>query len=135
MGERARSGYVLFEVLVAAAVAVLLIVLLMRMGTDRTIAVADVIRDERALDVARAVLAEASRRDALVPGERTGRVGEADWRVVVTPTDCVAPAGAPTGHGACPRGGWILHRIRVVVSDDHGRRADLETWRLGRVGG
>ena len=43
MVDRGRDGFILLEVLVAAAVAVVLIVLLIRTGIDRRAGVADLV--------------------------------------------------------------------------------------------
>ncbi len=139
---RRRAGFVMIEVLVAAAVAAILIVQLVRLARDRTFGVAEVVETGRATAIARSLMTEASRRDALVAGERTGELAGHRWRVTVTPTDCVVGGrGGASGFSGrlppeeCPARGWILARIVVEVGVTGERRTSLETWRLGRLGG
>jgi hypothetical protein len=130
---------VLIEVLVAATVAAILIVQMIRLARDRSWGIAETAAANDALVVARSLIAEASRRDALVAGERTGELAGHRWRVVVTPTDCLSAPSAdgrpakPVAVEACGRDGWILARVRVEVAIAEGRTTGLETWRLGHV--
>jgi type II secretory pathway pseudopilin PulG len=128
----------LLEVLVAAVVAVVLITLLTRIAGDNRHRVERIRGVSGAMAVARSVLEEASGRDAIVAGERSGMAGIYRWVVVtdrlgdVEPSSSGADRTEDPKRGSEPPASWVLYRIGVAVVAPDGRRTTLEVHRLGR---
>lgn len=141
MAPDRRSGFMLLEVLVAAAVAVVLITLLARIAGDNRHRVEAIRGASGAMAVARTVLEEVSARDAIAAGERRGQAGAYRWAVVTERLGEVTPVAdrsnadqeGNTGGGEAQK--WTLYRIGVAVIAPDGRATRLETHRLGRQQG
>jgi hypothetical protein len=127
----------LLEVLVAAVVGVVLIVLIVRIAGDNRHRVETIRGMSGATAVARSVLEEASGRKNLTAGERRGRAGDYQWAVVTERLGDVIPAPEPgtTGEQAASTAPphWTLFWVEVAVVSPDGRTARLAAHRLGRA--
>jgi type II secretory pathway pseudopilin PulG len=142
-------GFILIEVLVAAAVAAVLLAAVMRIFASTWSGVNSVREDADAMLVARNVLEAVAPRNNLAPGTQQGTSGRYAWTVVITGPP--APAGGATGAGfgqpalqqaaasnnenapdASTGPPWSLFRIIVAVTAPSGRRTIIDTYRLSR---
>jgi type II secretory pathway pseudopilin PulG len=138
-GTGGRTGFVLFESLVALAVAALLLTMLSRSFLATWQGTAHAREDLQAMMIARTVLEDALPRGALSPGVKTGMTGGYDWRAETLPAPAQAEAepasGEPTGQqlDVAPAAGgkWQLYRVLVTVGSPSGRRVRLEAFMLG----
>ena len=156
--ERARTrGFILIEVLVAAAVAAVLIAAVMRIFASTWSGINSIREDADAMLVARSVIDAVAPRSGLAPGTQQGTAGRYGWTVVITgpivqvpppsvsvtsPTQAGAGAAAANpadGNAANPNAQqantgpqWRLFRIIVAVSAPGGRRTVVDTYRLSR---
>jgi len=105
------AGYTLIEVLVALVVSALLMGFAYRglaLGT-RGLRVSDV--EASMLDVAMGELAKAGVEGPLVEGEHTGKTGNIDWTLFVTPYQ--APSGSAADAFGKVRAYWVEIETRA----------------------
>lgn len=134
-----RTGFVLFEALVALAVAALLLTMLSRSFLSIWQGTAHAREDLQAMMIARTVLEGALPRESLSPGVKTGFAGGYEWRTETLPAStrpaAVAASAVPDDQQVdltpASGGKWQLYRIIVTVGSPSGRRVLLEAFRLG----
>lgn len=105
------AGFTLVEVLVALTISALLMAAAYRglaLGT-RGMRVSDV--ESRMLEVAKAELSRAGVEAPLVEGEQSGRSGNVDWSLSISPYHAPADAAAIFGK---PRAYWIEVEVRAT---------------------
>jgi prepilin-type N-terminal cleavage/methylation domain-containing protein len=150
--EDPRAGFTLIEVLVASAVAVVMLVALLRAFSGIWDLGTRVREEAEGMIVARAVLEAAGTREALSVRAQEGRAGAYRWAVAIEQLPIAAPPPLPEVVAARRRltatasadededgdeeGGddaanWQLYRIRVAVVAPSGRRTLLESLKLG----
>lgn len=149
-----RAGFTLLEVLVAGAVAVVLLVALLRAFGGIWSLNTRVREEAEAMVLARAVLEAAGTRGGLSVRSQQGRAGNYEWGVNIEEAPVSAPPPLPEVVAARLRlqgtadddddddddeekpadaGQWQLYRIRVAVVAPSGRRTFLESVKLGPV--
>lgn len=104
------AGFTIVEVLVALTISALLMAAAYRglaLGT-RGMRVSDV--EARMLDVAKAELSKVGIETPLVQGEQSGRSGNVDWSVSISPYNAPADTAAVFGK---PRAYWIEVEARA----------------------
>jgi type II secretory pathway pseudopilin PulG len=144
-----EAGFTLIEVIVAGAVAVVLLVALLRAFASIWDLNSRVREDAESMIVARAVLETASTRSALSAKSEQGNAGNYGWGVTIAEAPLnIQEVSVPKIKLASPTrtagededeeekrdekaaAKFQLYRIQVVVRAPSGRRTSLETLRL-----
>jgi len=124
--ESTAAGFTLLETLTALTILAIALVSLFEAHASglRTAGIAADYAEARI--VAQALLAEtvSGRGSSVISGR--GRIGRFDWSIDV------APERAPWSQIKSEKS-WRLHRVRVTVAWDKGRRIELDTLKLGRL--
>jgi type II secretory pathway component PulJ len=155
---RGSEGFILLEVLVAAAVAAVLLAVVMRAYSSVWGGIGDVREETEAMLVARAVIEASASRANLTAGTQEGMSGRYVWTVSVANTEVQAAISDPirtqpsqtksdgerqgenqANSASAPRQEeerqapiWTLFRIAIAVHAPNGRRTTIETYRLSR---
>ena len=131
--EGRDSGFTLFEVVVAMAIAALALVALFQVGSGGVMAVETAGRVEEAVERAHSHMAAIGRGTALAEGESEGDDGGGfRWRLSVHPLAAREGGNTPDGPPAAR-----LFRVDVSISwqgRDHRRTVTLTTLRLQSSG-
>jgi Tfp pilus assembly protein PilW len=150
--SRSRDrGFILVEVLVAAAVAAILLAMVMRIFSSTWSSINSIREEADAMLIIRNVIDASAPRANLAAGTQQGTSGRYAWTVSIsalgTPASqtAAAPPAQTTSSTTVNGGGeeespntaaastpWGLFKVVVAVRAPSGRRTVLETYRLSR---